>query len=76
MKFFLPLFVFFFIISSPAISDQKIVFIDMDRLVSVSKPGSSIFKQLKDINDKNLLFLIKHLATIKETKNLKHLMVI
>ena len=57
MKFFLPLFLFFFIISSPAISDQQIVFVDMDRLVSVSKPGSSIFKQLKDINNKNLNFL-------------------
>ena len=57
MKFFLPLFLFFFIISSPAISEQKIVFIDMDRLVSASKPGSSIFRQLKDINNKNLNFL-------------------
>ena len=56
MKFFLPLFLFFFIISSSVISDQKIVFVDMDRLVSVSKPGSSIFKQLKDINNKNLNF--------------------
>ena len=57
MKFFLPLFLFFFIISSPAISEQKIVFIDMDRLVSASKPGFSIFRQLKDINNKNLNFL-------------------
>ena len=54
MKFFLPLFLFSFIICSPAMADQKIVFVDMDRLVSVSKPGSSIFKQLKDINNKNL----------------------
>ena len=29
----------------------------MDRLVSTSKPGSSIFNQLKDINKKNLDFL-------------------
>ena len=57
MKFFLPLFLFSFIICSPAMADQKIVFVDMDRLVSVSKPGSSIFKQLKDINNKNLNFL-------------------
>ena len=66
MKFFLSLFLFFFIISSPVISNQKIVFIDMDRLVSASKPGSSIFKQLKDINDKNLLFLRNEEKKFKE----------
>ena len=66
MKFFLPLFLFFFIISSSVISDQKIVFVDMDRLVSVSKPGSSIFKQLKDINNKNLNFLKKEEKKFKE----------
>jgi len=56
MRFFLPLFIFFFIINSPAISEQKIVFVDMDRLISTSKPGSSIINQLKDINNKNLNF--------------------
>ena len=54
MRFFLPLFLFFFIFSSPVISEQKIVFVDMDRLVSVSKSGASIFKQLNVINNKNL----------------------
>ncbi|MDA7477153.1 OmpH family outer membrane protein [Candidatus Pelagibacter ubique] len=66
MKFFLPLFLFFFIICSPAMTDQKIVFVDMDRLVSVSKPGSSIFKQLKDINNKNLNFLKNEEKKFKE----------
>jgi len=66
MKYFLSLFLFFFIISSPAISDQKIVFVDMDRLVSVSKPGSSIFRQLKDINNKNLNFLENEEKKFKE----------
>ena len=66
MKFFLPLFLFSFIISSPAMADQKIVFVDMDRLVSVSKPGSSIFKQLKDINNKNLNFLQNEEKKFKE----------
>ena len=65
MKFFLPLFLFSFIICSPAMADQKIVFVDMDRLVSVSKPGSSIFKQLKDINNKNIL---KEINKNKELK--------
>ena len=66
MKFFLSLFLFFFIINSQAISEQKIVFVDMDRLVSVSKPGSSIFKQLKDINNKNLNFLKNEEKKFKE----------
>ena len=66
MKFFLPLFLFFFIISSPVISDQKIVFVDVDRLVSASKPGSSIIKQLKDINNKNLNFLKNEEKKFKE----------
>ena len=66
MKFFLSLLLFFSIISSPAIPDQKIVFVDMDRLVSVSKPGSSIFNQLKDINNKNLNFLKKEEKKFKE----------
>ena len=38
----------------------------MDRLVSVSKPGSSIFNQLKDINKKNLNFLKKEEKKFKE----------
>ena len=66
MKFFLSLFLFFAIISNPVLSDQKIVFVDMDRLVSVSKPGSSIFKQLKDINNKNLNFLKNEEKKFKE----------
>ncbi len=38
----------------------------MDKLVSVSKPGSSIFKQLKDINNKNLNFLRNEEKKFKE----------
>ena len=66
MRFFLPLFLFFFIINSTAISEQRIVFVDMDRLVSISKPGSSIFNQLKDINNKNLIFLKNEEKKFKE----------
>ena len=66
MRFFLLLFLFVVNISSPVISEQKIVFVDMDRLVSISKPGSSIFDQLKDINNKNLNFLKKEEKKFKE----------
>ena len=66
MKFFLSLLLFFFIFNSPTMSEQKIVFIDMDRLISASKPGSSIFDQLKDVNSKNLNFLKKEENKFKE----------
>ena len=46
-------------------SEQKIVFVDMDRVISTSKVGVSILKQLNVINNKNLTFLQK------EEKNLK-----
>ena len=59
MKIFFSIFIVFLIFTSPVSSDQKIVFVDMDRLVSISKPGSSIFKQLKDINNTNLDYLKK-----------------
>jgi outer membrane protein len=38
----------------------------MNRLVSISKPGSSIFKQLKDIDNKNLNFLKNEEKQFKE----------
>ena len=66
MKFFLSLFIFFSIFFIPVISEQNIVFVDMDRLVSVSKPGSSIINQLKDINNKNLNFLKKEEKKFKD----------
>ena len=66
MRFFLSLFIFFMTFISPVSSDQKIVFVDMDRLISTSKPGSSIFKQLKDINNNKLNFLKKEEKKFKE----------
>tara|TARA_B110000259_G_scaffold163913_1_gene189594 strand:- start:170 stop:637 length:468 start_codon:yes stop_codon:yes gene_type:complete len=48
------------------ISEQKIVFVDMDRLVSISKPGSSIFNQLKEINNTNLDYLKKEEKKFKQ----------
>ena len=66
MRYFLSLFVVFLIYSVPVSAEQKIVFVDMDRLVSVSKPGSSIFNQLKDINQKNLNFLKEEEKRFKE----------
>ena len=66
MRFYLSFLFFFLIFSGLVESEQKIVFVDMDRLVSASKPGTSIFNQLKDINDKNLNFLKKEEKKFKE----------
>ena len=49
----LGIFLFF---TNQAFSEQKIAFIDMNKLISTSKPGSSILKQLTDLNNKNLKF--------------------
>ena len=66
MKYFLSIFTLFIFFLSPVNSEQKIVFVDMDKVISASKPGSSIFKQLKNINDKNLTFLKNEEAKFKE----------
>ena len=47
-------------------AEQKIAFIDMDRVISTSKSGSSILKQLNDVNNKNLIFLKKQEKKLKE----------
>ena len=58
MKILLSSILFFFLfLNNQAFSEQKIAFIDMDRVISSSKSGSSILKQLTDLNNKNLNFL-------------------
>jgi len=47
-------------------AEQKIAIIDMDRVISTSKSGSSILKQLNDVNNKNLIFLKKQEKKLKE----------
>ena len=66
MRSFLLLFFVFWIFNTSIMSEQKIVFVDMDRLISFSKPGSSILNQLKDISNKNLNFLKKEKNKFKE----------
>ena len=53
-------FNFFFLIFlfNSVYAEQKIVFLDMDRIVSTSNSGLSTIKQLKDLSDKNITFLI------------------
>tara|TARA_B110000093_G_scaffold140352_1_gene150889 strand:- start:275 stop:448 length:174 start_codon:yes stop_codon:yes gene_type:complete len=49
------LIIFLFLIN-PTFSEQKIAFINMDKVISISNTGSSILQQLTDLNNKNLKF--------------------
>ena len=59
----LVIFLFF---TNQTFSDQKIAFIDMDRVISTSKSGSSILKQLTNLKNKNLKFLKNEEKKFKE----------
>ena len=59
------LFIFLFF-TNQAYSEQKIAFINMDSVLSTSKSGVSILKQLTDLNNKNLKFLKDEEKKFKE----------
>ncbi|MDB9791693.1 OmpH family outer membrane protein [Candidatus Pelagibacter sp.] len=59
----LIIFLFF---TNQVFSEQKIAFIDMDKVISTSKPGSSILKQLTDLKNKNFKFLKNEEKKFKE----------
>ena len=63
---FLSILSIFLFIVNPANSDQKIVFINMQKVLETSNSGSSVLKQLNDINNKNLMFLKKEEKKFKE----------
>ena len=63
---FSSILVIFLFFTNQAFSEQKIAFIDMDKIISTSKPGSSILKQLTDLNNKNLKFLKNEEKMFKE----------
>ena len=62
----LVIFLFF---TNQSFSEQKIAFIDMDKVISTSKSGSSILKQLTDINNKNSKFLKGEKKKIQRKRN-------
>ena len=67
MKNFILLNVFIFIIFFNKVNaEQKIVFLNMDQIISKSNAGLSILKQLNKLNDKNLSSLNKIEKNIKE----------
>ena len=55
-KLLSSIFIIFLFSTNTVFSEQKIAFIDMDKVISTSKPGSSILKQLTDLNKKNSKF--------------------
>lgn len=58
--------VIFLLFTNQAFSEQKIAFIDMDKVISTSKSGSSVLKQLTNLNKKNLRFLKDEEKKFKE----------
>ena len=63
---FSSILVIFLFFTNQAFSEQKIAFIDMDKIISSSKSGSSVLKQLTDLNNKNLKFLKNEEKMFKE----------
>ena len=60
--------VIFLLFSNQAFSEQKIAFIDLDKVISTSKSGSSVLKQLTTLNKKNLKFLKDKEKKFKENE--------
>ena len=66
MKTLFSFIIILILLINPAKTKKKIAFIDMDKVISMSNSGSSILKQLNDINKKNLEFLKKEEQKFKE----------
>ena len=58
--------VIFLLFANQAYSEQKIAFINMDSVISTSKSGISILKQLTDLKNKNSNFLKNEEKKFKE----------
>ena len=66
----IPIFIFvFFLFINPSKSEEKIVFIDLDKIILISNPGSSILKQLNEINIINLTFFKNEEKKFKDKEN-------
>jgi outer membrane protein len=64
--FFLSIFTIIIFFTNTAFSEEKILFIDMDRVISTSNSGVSILEQLNKLNKENILFFNKEEKTFKE----------
>ena len=55
----------FFSLINTLKANNGIVFVDMDSVISISKPGSNILKQLKNLKDENLRYFEKNEKSLK-----------
>ena len=69
MKKILILFLIHFFQFNFAIANTTIAYIDMNKIISTSKPGSSINSQLKDISLKNSKIFNGDAQILKEKEN-------
>ncbi len=59
---------FIFFLSNNVICEEKIAFIDMDRVISKSNSGVSVLEQLNKSNKENIIFFEKEEKILKEKK--------
>ena len=64
--FFLSIFTVIILFTNTAFCNEKIQFIDMDRVISTSNSGVSIIEQLNKLNKENILFFNKEEKVLKE----------
>ena len=64
--FFLSIFTVIILFTNTAFCNEKIQFIDMNRVISTSNSGVSIIEQLNKLNKENILFFNKEEKIFKE----------
>ena len=65
-KFFLYISTIIILFTNTAFCNEKILFIDMDRVISTSNSGVSILEQLNKLNKENIFFFDKQEKNLKE----------
>jgi outer membrane protein len=65
-KLLLINFFLFFSLTNIILAETNINYIDMDKVISTSKPGSSIRLQLTELNDKNLKYIKNEEKKLKD----------
>ena len=65
-NFFLSFFTIIIFFTNTAFCEEKILFIDMDRVISTSNSGVTILEQLNKLNKENILFFNKEEKIFKE----------
>ena len=69
MKKIILIFIIYFFHLNFAIANPTIAFIDMDKIISTSKPGSDIMRQLNDISSKNSKIFETNAKILKEQES-------